>query len=234
MKLNLSRIIKLVLTVLILVWFTEISFSQVKLRKVGFVYKEQESGRIISEKEFQKLKGAYRFHKIIKGRKDTMIISIPNPTFETIEDLNEAGFSKLRGNKAPEFNVIDIFGNSWNNANLKGKIVVLNFWFVACSPCIAEIPHLNKLVEEFKSENVAFLAFALDNEERIGKFLAETLFNYSIVPDSKPISEKFFITQYPTHIIIDDEGVMRYSKVGFDEKGILLELTEEVSKWIGK
>lgn len=232
MELNLPRVIKLVLTVLILVWFTEISFSQVKLRKVDFIYKEKESGRIISEKEFQKLKGAYKFHKIIKGRKDTMVISIPNPTFETIEDLNEAGFSKLRGNKAPEFDVIDIFGNNWNNTNLKGKIAVLNFWFVACSPCIAEMPHLNKLVEEFKSEDVVFLAFALDTEERVGRFLSETLFDYSIIPDSKSISRDFFITHYPTHIIIDGEGVIRYSKVGFDEQGVLPELTKEIRKWI--
>jgi thiol-disulfide isomerase/thioredoxin len=65
----------------------------------------------------------------------------------------------LVGCEAPEFDVVAVDGKRLKLSALKGKVVVLNFWFIGCAPCIAELPALNKLVDEYKGEDVVFIAF---------------------------------------------------------------------------
>jgi len=84
---------------------------------------------------------------------------------------------------------------------------VLNFWFLGCPPCIAEVPELNKLVAEFKDKNVVFLALALDDEKALRSFLKEKEFKYQVVPNASDIiMGKYEVSIFPTHIILDAEG----------------------------
>ncbi|RMG47808.1 MAG: TlpA family protein disulfide reductase [Acidobacteria bacterium] len=107
---------------------------------------------------------------------------------------------------APAFRVTTLDGEEFDLAALHGKIAVLNFWFIGCAPCRVEIPGLNKLVDEFKGKDVAFIAFALDDEEALRKFLKETTFKYHIVPRAGEIAKQFGVSVFPTHIIIDKRG----------------------------
>lgn len=107
---------------------------------------------------------------------------------------------------APTFRVTTLDGEEFDLAALHGKIVVLNFWFIGCAPCRVEIPGLNKLVDEFKGKDVAFIAFALDDEEALRTFLKETTFKYHIVPGAGEIAKQFGVSVFPTHIIIDKRG----------------------------
>ena len=54
------------------------------------------------------------------------------------------------------FAAVDMNGNSYSLGILKGKVVVINFWFVECKPCVIEMPELNEIVEKYKSEEVVF------------------------------------------------------------------------------
>ena len=60
------------------------------------------------------------------------------------------------------------------------QVVVYNFWFVACKPCVAEIPALNKLVDKYKNDSVQFIAITFDKEERVSNFLKTHPFNFMI------------------------------------------------------
>jgi len=60
------------------------------------------------------------------------------------------------GSDAPDFSAVDMNGNSYSLGILKGKVVVINFWFVECKPCVIEMPELNEIVEKYKSEEVVF------------------------------------------------------------------------------
>ena len=71
---------------------------------------------------------------------------------------------------APAFKAATLDGANVSLENLKGKITVLNFWFINCGPCRGEMPELNKIVDEFK-EHVRFLAFATDSAEDLRDFL---------------------------------------------------------------
>ncbi|MFN3316252.1 MAG: redoxin domain-containing protein, partial [Raineya sp.] len=98
--------------------------------------------------------------------------------------------------QATDFEATTIEGEKIKLSDLKGKIVVLNFWFKACKPCIMEIPELHLLAEKYKSENVVFIALALDSEEVVKEFLEKEKFGYKhianarVIANSSRISEK--------------------------------------------
>lgn len=111
----------------------------------------------------------------------------------------------------------DMDDNMVDLKDYKGKVIVLNFWFIGCKPCVAEMPHLNKFVEDYEDKGVVFLAVSLDNKEAIEKFLTKKQFDYTIAPNGRSIASELGITSYPTNIIIDKEGKIIYSVSGFGD-----------------
>ena len=107
---------------------------------------------------------------------------------------------------APSFRVTSLAGEKLESRSLRGKVVVLNFWFIGCAPCRAEIPSLNTLVDGFAQDEVEFIAFAKDGEVPLRSFLEELPFKYKIIPAATDVIRKFNVNTYPTHIIIDQKG----------------------------
>lgn len=114
------------------------------------------------------------------------------------------------------FSTHDINGNKIKLKELRGKVVVLNFWFIGCPACMQEIPELNKLVDDYKNNaNVVFLAVALDGRYDLKKFLKQTEFKYDIIDDGRYIASNYKIGLYPTSVILDKEGKVAFHTVGF-------------------
>ena len=128
--------------------------------------------------------------------------------------LNETESSPLLDQPAPLFEVKDLKGKTVHLEALKGKVVVLNFWFVECKPCVSEIPELNELVLDFQKDDVVFMALGLNKAEQLKKFLKKTPFNYQIVPDAMEVATQFGVSGFPTSIVIDQNGVIRYISLG--------------------
>ncbi len=109
---------------------------------------------------------------------------------------------------APTFIAKGLDGKTYDIAKLKGKAVVLNFWFVGCAPCRQEIPSLNTLVKEFAKKDVVFLALALDDERDLKAFLKKSPFTYTIVPKASEVSQKYSVEAFPIHVVIDRNGMV--------------------------
>jgi peroxiredoxin len=122
-------------------------------------------------------------------------------------------------NLAPEFEVTDIDGNLINSEKLRGKVVVLNFWFTGCSPCIGEMPELNKLVDDF-SGDVRFLAFTYNSEDQVNKFLASHEFKYEIVANESQLKKLLGLRGHPAHIVIDQSGKIRWTGHGANPENL--------------
>jgi len=126
---------------------------------------------------------------------------------------------------APEFETNLLDGKKISSKEYKGKVIVLNFWFTGCGPCKQEIPELNELVKKYKNKNVVFLACALDDDTQLLKiYLKQNPFNYEIIPDARKIVEKYKVSIYPTHIIVDKDGKIITRIIGGGE-GIKSSLT---------
>ncbi|MBX2846508.1 MAG: TlpA family protein disulfide reductase [Saprospiraceae bacterium] len=141
--------------------------------------------------------------------------------------------SKWLGHPAPEFSAQLITGEDISLQSLQGKVIVVNFWFIECPPCKAEMPDLNALVEKYKDENVVFVGFALNDVEAIESFLTEKPFNYQHVANSKPVGKLFEVSSFPTNLVIDQDGKVTYASSGF-MPGIGEEISEVLDHLLEK
>ncbi|MDB5232518.1 MAG: TlpA family protein disulfide reductase [Chitinophagaceae bacterium] len=122
----------------------------------------------------------------------------------------------VTGDKFTTFKTTDIDKKKINLNELQSKIVVINFWFIDCPPCRAEIPQLNKIVNQYKdNNNVVFLAIALDDKSSLKEFLKASPYNYDIIDDGRWLAMKYGVNLFPTHVIVDPAGNIRFHTSGF-------------------
>jgi thiol-disulfide isomerase/thioredoxin len=110
------------------------------------------------------------------------------------------------GATMPDFDAVDISGKRWKMGELRDKILVLNFWFVECPPCIDEMPALSALQKEYASNpDVVFLSFANSTKEKITKFLTAKTFTYPHVAQEQaaPMLKDWGVAGYPTNVVVN-------------------------------
>ncbi len=106
--------------------------------------------------------------------------------------------------------------DTFHLSDLYGKVVVFNFWFMDCPPCIQEIPELNKLVERFEEKEVEFIAIGRDSPERLkNEFLPKNQFRYTVVSSEKQSGIYCIFQGYPTHMVVDKTGVVKFIANGY-------------------
>lgn len=121
----------------------------------------------------------------------------------------------MEGKPSPSFEAVTVSGKKVSAESLKGKIVVVNFWFVGCPPCHEEIPLLNRLENEYQdNKNVVFLSFSRSTTSDTKNFLTKNKFDYETVADAKNIANNFNVSGYPSHFIIDEKGILRFASIG--------------------
>lgn len=145
------------------------------------------------------------------------IMHVVRLTDDMKKQFQEKAFANLRklmamsGNAAPSFSLKDMSGKTWKSDELKGKVVVLNFWFTSCPPCIAEMPELNKLVESNQSKEVVFLAFTYNDPGQVKTFLEKHTFNYTILPLSGEVDKSYSVSSWPTSFVIGKDGKVLFA-----------------------
>ncbi len=116
----------------------------------------------------------------------------------------------------PGFAALTMDGTKIDTAELKGKVVVLNLWFINCPNCREEIKLLNQIVDQYKSnKDVIFIGLAASKKADLEKFLAKTPFKYQVIPDAQMIIFSKFGTPdkngeinipFPVHYVLDRSG----------------------------
>lgn len=141
------------------------------------------------------------------------IRSLDSVTFEKLQNDFK---NRITGCKAPDFKLVNMDGDTIELKKLAGKVVVINFWFRTCPICIAEMPALNLLVDEYRSKDVVFLGLCRDNKEYIKQnFLGKFTFNFNLVPDCKAIADKYRVYfGYPETFVIDKKQIVRFVNYG--------------------
>lgn len=135
-----------------------------------------------------------------------------------LENMPKPGESKFftTGAEMANFSGMDMNGENYSLNSLRGKVVVLNFWYIACAPCQAEIPELNKVVSDYKdSSDIVFISVCLDEESMIRKFLEKKPFDYKIIHDGRPIASIYGVKGYPTHVVLNREGKITFHTSGY-------------------
>jgi len=131
------------------------------------------------------------------------------------------------------FKTTDINGNKINTKNMAGKIIVLNFWFINCPPCVMEMPELTKLSDTYKGDSsIVFFAIALDKKYEIEQFLKKSRFGYTIIDEGRYIANQYNIISYPTNVVVDQKGKVYFHTTGLSTSTVhwLKKSIEELKK----
>jgi thiol-disulfide isomerase/thioredoxin len=99
-----------------------------------------------------------------------------------------------------------------NNNSLLGKVVLINFWFEGCHPCLAEFGALNELAQKLKgNEDFEFISFTSDNMETIERVKEQYNLQFKVFSiHAKECSRLNQNNGYPTTIILDKQGKIKY------------------------
>lgn len=119
------------------------------------------------------------------------------------------------GKRAPEIDGRDVSGKALKLSDFRGKVVVISFWGTSCKPCMAMLPDEKKLVDRMKGRPFVLLGVNADVDR---KKLADAIEKHGITwpnlwdgRDPKlPICRKWLISAWPTIVVLDHKGVIRF------------------------
>jgi peroxiredoxin len=101
----------------------------------------------------------------------------------------------------------DIRGQPWDSKNLRGEVLLVNFWSTSCTPCREEMPDLERLYQRFHAQGLVVLAISGDKASDLRNYLAEQKVSFPLLvdPDDK-VRERFRVAGIPKTFLYDREG----------------------------
>jgi thiol-disulfide isomerase/thioredoxin len=125
----------------------------------------------------------------------------------------------LIGAAAPDFDGEGLDGKPIKLADFRGSVVVLDFWATWCGPCVAAIPHVQKLSEKFAGKPVTVLGINQDrgDKEKVSKFVTDKKITFRHFMDDGSVGQSYLVTGIPSTILIDAKGIVQDVSVGFAE-----------------
>src|SRR5437868_606167 len=124
------------------------------------------------------------------------------------------------GSRLPDFSVTDLQGHTLSSANLRGKVVLIDFWATWCQPCKKEMPGYQKLADTYGPRGLVVVGFKFDNmpdTEDPLQFAKSIGVHYPLAVASDDVRQRFGgIEGLPTTMLYDREGVLRTKVIGFE------------------
>lgn len=130
---------------------------------------------------------------------------------------------KLIGQPAPDISGTGLDGQPLALADLRGRVVLLDFWATWCGPCVAALPHVQKTAEQFAGQPVTFLGInrdGPDSDEKVRRFLEKKKITFRQFMDREgEVASAYKVNGIPCQVLIDTNGIIRDITVGFSPDG---------------
>src|ERR1700687_426944 len=140
-----------------------------------------------------------------------------------------AAISKIEADNArreqADFTLTELNGKTWTLKELRGKVVVVNFWATWCPPCRKEMPDLETLYKQFKDQGLVILAISDEDAGKVRPFVAEQKVTYPILLDpGRKVNELFQIDGIPKTFVYDRSGKLVAQSIDMRTRRQFLEM----------
>ncbi len=172
------------------------NYQSVEYRDLG--------GAQIDFEQFQKLRPgqAFTLEKKREGDRASAVVKLIGASVNS-----PALKSRLvPGKDFPAFKLRATDGSVVDNASLRGRYTVLNFYFSECAPCIKEVPMLNDFVE--RNKEYGALAVTFDSPDEAKQFAQRTRFNWRTLANAKELIDQVGVKAFPSFALLDPSGVV--------------------------
>jgi len=138
------------------------------------------------------------------ARYERVTVSLSDPLYKKANDIlaaNEADIAKA------DFTLKDLNNKKWTLSQLRGKIVLVNFWATWCPPCRTEMPNLDLIYTHFASEGLVILSITDENPFTVNSLLQGKNYHPPVLIDSGgAVHKQFHITGIPQTFVFDRDG----------------------------
>lgn len=178
---------------------------------------------LVKGKGNQQLLEAYKTaYTTVKGSNagfDSVLTVAKN---ESVKELKAKLKKEIIDQPSIDFELKSLDGSTVKLSDLKGKVVVLDFWATWCGPCISSFPSLQKVYDKYKANpNIKILAMNTwervkpeEREQHVKNFIEKNNYTFPVLFDTDLVSQ-YGVSGIPTKFIIDQNGRIRFKDIGF-------------------
>jgi peroxiredoxin len=144
---------------------------------------------------------------------------------------SKQGFGTTDLGKAPEFSTTTLDGRTLSSQDLRGRVVLLEFWATWCAPCVATMSSMHSLEQKFSGRPFVLVGVSLDQDADVWRaFVKKNKMTWpQCLDQSHDLQTKFHVQGSPAYILIDGAGDIRFRQSGWVPT-TPFQLSSEVSK----
>lgn len=144
----------------------------------------------------------------------------------------KAAMAKLEADDAArqraDFTLTDLEGKSWTLSQLKGKVVLVNFWATWCPPCRKEMPDLEALYNRYKGQGFVILAISDEEMAKVAPFIKDHNITYPVMLDpGRKVNTLFQVEGIPKSFVYDRDGKLVAQSIDMRTQHQFLEMLGE-------
>jgi TonB family protein len=122
----------------------------------------------------------------------------------------------IMGADAIDFALNDLDGNKIELQKLRGKVVLLYFWDSRCNRCVAVLPDIKRLHQDFKDKGLVTLGVDGENAQDAREFVKNKGYSFAtLIDEGREVSRKYEVSEMPNFIIINREGKIKWRMSGY-------------------
>jgi len=137
---------------------------------------------------------------------------------------------------APGFELETADGKQVSLSDLRGKLVVLDFWGTWCLPCKKAGPQVQKLHEDYAGKGVKVLGLAVRERkaDAPGKYMEEHGYTYTVLLDADKVAREYGVKSYPTFVVVGYDGEVVHTEIGYDDEVTFQKIREVLDRELEK